>query len=102
MAGGVKSGNTAISGRLPPWLKKRGTLSDNVHDMKRLLRARGLHTVCEEARCPNIGECFARGTATIMILGDVCTRRCGFCGLPLPPPPPPPALGRSVFGLNCP
>lgn len=77
----VKSGKSAVSRRLPPWLKKRGAISDNVHDMKRQLRNRGLHTVCEEARCPNIGECFRRGTATIMILGDVCTRRCGFCAI---------------------
>ena len=74
--------------RLPEWLKKRGRLSDNIHEMKSRLRARGLHTVCEEARCPNMGECFARGTATIMIMGDICTRRCGFCavatGKPMP------------------
>ncbi len=49
--------------------------------MKRLLRKRGLHTVCESARCPNLGECFARDTATFMILGDACTRRCGFCAV---------------------
>ena len=56
-----------------------------------MLREQKLHTVCEEAACPNIGECFGRGTATFMILGDICTRRCPFCdvghGKPLPPTP---------------
>ena len=59
------------------------------HDVKRILREHNLHTVCEEASCPNIGECFGKGTATFMILGDLCTRRCPFCdvahGKPLPP-----------------
>jgi len=70
----------------PPWIKTslRGT-----HDTKKLLRAYGLSTVCEEARCPNQGQCFSRGTATFMILGDICTRDCSFCavrsGEPLPP-----------------
>lgn len=74
--------------RLPSWLKKRGCLSENVHNVKARLRKHNLHTVCEEARCPNMGECFSRGTATIMIMGNVCTRRCGFCavtsGEPIP------------------
>ena len=56
-----------------------------------LLREKALHTVCEEARCPNLGECFTRGTATFMLLGDRCTRRCGYCSVstarPLPPDP---------------
>jgi lipoic acid synthetase len=60
-----------------------------LHEVKQLLRSRALHTVCEEASCPNIGECFGKGTATFMILGDLCTRRCPFCdvahGRPLPP-----------------
>ena len=73
--------------RLPPWLKKsfRNLKS---HDVKRLLRKRNLHTVCESAKCPNIFECFSKPTATFMILGNVCTRNCGFCavfsGDPLP------------------
>ena len=71
----------AISRRLPPWLKKRASLSDSVHGMKQALRLHGLHTVCEEARCPNMGECFRRGTATIMIMGDLCTRNCRFCAV---------------------
>ena len=66
---------------LPQWTKKRlGPLSE-LHTMKALLRKRGLHTVCESARCPNIGECFSKPTATFMILGNVCTRSCGFCSV---------------------
>lgn len=75
--------------RLPEWLRKPLRNVDADHDLKRMLRTRGLHTVCEEARCPNRHDCFARGAATFMILGDVCSRSCGFCsvktgrGLPL-------------------
>lgn len=65
--------------RLPPWLKKKWGPAEPIHQMKVQLRSRGLHTVCEEASCPNIGECWAAGTATFMILGDICTRHCGFC-----------------------
>jgi lipoic acid synthetase len=67
--------------RLPPELRKRrGSVAER-REVTRLLRAGGLHTVCEEARCPNIGECFSAGTATFMILGDTCTRRCHFCAV---------------------
>lgn len=66
--------------RLPEWLRKKYH-AESVHSMKSSLRSHGLHTVCEEARCPNMGECFSRGAATIMIMGDVCTRRCGFCAV---------------------
>ncbi len=73
----------------PHWLKKRIPPYQDVLKVKTLLDKGGLHTVCEEARCPNLGECFSRGTATFLILGDVCTRDCGFCavrhGVPLPP-----------------
>jgi lipoic acid synthetase len=68
--------------RRPEWLKVRLPASDNYFELKRLLRGHRLHTVCESARCPNIGECWAHRTATFMILGDVCTRRCGFCAVP--------------------
>jgi len=73
--------------------------------VKRLLREGALHTVCEEARCPNIGECFEAGTATFLILGDTCTRRCGFCavasGRPLPPDPQEPErVARTVHRLG--
>jgi lipoyl synthase len=67
--------------RLPEWLRKpvRNVAAD--HELKKMLRARRLHTVCEEARCPNRNDCFARGAATFMILGDVCSRSCGFCAV---------------------
>ena len=65
--------------RKPPWLRARAPTDPRVMELKALLRAEGLHTVCEEAACPNLGECFAHGTATFMIMGDLCTRRCPFC-----------------------
>src|SRR5215813_7409721 len=67
--------------RLPDWLRKPRRHSEADHELKRLFRTRRLHTVCEEARCPNRNECFARGTATFMILGDTCSRSCGFCAV---------------------
>jgi lipoic acid synthetase len=67
--------------RHPEWIKARVPSGDNYHDLKRLLRGLTLNTVCEEARCPNIGECWDQRTATIMILGDTCTRACGFCAV---------------------
>src|SRR5687767_13075283 len=73
----------------PEWLKVRAPGSDNYLRLKGLMRTLGLHTVCEEANCPNIGECWHHGTATFMILGDTCTRSCGYCnvihGTPRPP-----------------
>ena len=65
----------------PEWLKVRAPGSDNYRRLKELMRGLELHTVCEEARCPNIGECWDYGTATFMILGDVCTRACGYCAV---------------------
>jgi lipoyl synthase len=65
----------------PAWLKVRAPGGPNYLRLKGLMRAQNLHTVCEEARCPNIGECWEERTATFMILGDVCTRRCGFCAV---------------------
>ncbi|MFQ5988577.1 MAG: lipoyl synthase [Candidatus Methylomirabilales bacterium] len=67
--------------RKPEWLKVRAPGGENFVRLKGLLRTLNLHTVCEEARCPNIGECFENLTATFMILGDICTRRCGFCAV---------------------
>jgi len=67
--------------RKPAWLKVRAPGGPNYMRLKALMRAQNLHTVCEEARCPNIGECWEERTATFMILGDVCTRRCGFCAV---------------------
>jgi len=70
------------SPRLPPWLRKSKTSFESVHNLKIELRRLRLHTVCESARCPNIHECFHRGAATFMILGNLCTRGCGFCSVP--------------------
>ena len=67
--------------RKPNWLKVRSPGGSNYLRLKRLMRSEGLHTVCEEAGCPNIGECWEAGTATFMILGDVCTRACKYCGV---------------------
>jgi lipoic acid synthetase len=68
--------------RKPEWLKARAPVGENYHSLKQLARGLGLHTVCESAQCPNIGECWNHRTATFMLLGDVCTRRCGFCAVP--------------------
>jgi len=73
---------TPAGPRLPEWLRKPHKHSDSVHHLKSELRRLNLHTVCESARCPNMHECFHRGTATFMILGNLCTRGCGFCSVP--------------------
>jgi lipoic acid synthetase len=73
-------GSTAVR-RHPDWIKARLPSGENYHDLKGILRGLELNTVCEEAHCPNIGECWEQRTATIMILGDVCTRACGFCAV---------------------
>ncbi len=91
--------------RKPEWIRVKSGSGQGYHDVKRLLREHNLHTVCEEASCPNIGECFGKGTATFMILGDVCTRRCPFCdvahGKPLLPDiNEPQNLARSIGLLN--
>src|SRR5215210_8487985 len=67
--------------RHPDWIKARVPSGENYHELKGILRGLSLNTVCEEAHCPNIGECWEQRTATIMILGDVCTRACGFCAV---------------------
>ncbi len=87
--------------RKPEWIRVKTASGTGYNDVKKLLREHSLVTVCEEASCPNIGECFSKGTATFMILGDVCTRRCPFCdvahGKPLPPDVEEPAnLARSI------
>ena len=66
----------------PDWLRAKAPVGENFHHLKRLARGLGLHTVCESAQCPNIGECWNHRTATFMLLGDICTRRCGFCAVP--------------------
>jgi lipoic acid synthetase len=91
--------------RKPEWIRIRLSHGEKFGEVKRILREQKLHTVCEEAACPNIGECFGRGTATFMILGDLCTRRCPFCdvahGRPLPPDPEEPAhLAHTVAHLK--
>src|SRR3954470_8752940 len=65
--------------RKPEWIRARAGGGERFTELKRVLREANLHTVCEEASCPNIGECFGHGTATFMIMGDLCTRRCPFC-----------------------
>lgn len=89
----------------PTWIRARAALGPQVVRIKSLLRAQGLATVCEEAQCPNLGECFHQGTATFMILGDRCTRRCPFCdvahGRPAPPDPKEPErLAEAVTQLG--
>lgn len=78
---GRSEGPATGPGPKPDWLKKPIPEAATLQRMDRLLRARHLHTVCESALCPNLGECFARGTATFLIMGDVCTRNCRFCGV---------------------
>ncbi len=67
--------------RKPSWIRAKAPIGKEVTQLKSLLREQNLHTVCEEAACPNLGECFSHGTATFMIMGDVCTRRCPFCNV---------------------
>jgi len=91
--------------RKPEWIRMKVPDSARFQEIKRILRDNNLHTVCEEATCPNIGECFSGGTATFMILGDVCTRRCPFCdvahGKPLPPDAAEPEkLARTIAAMQ--
>ncbi|MGG1312227.1 lipoyl synthase [Cohnella laeviribosi] len=72
---------TSAKPRKPDWLRVKLTTGDNYHEIKDMMRSKTLHTVCEEARCPNIYECWANRTATFMILGDICTRACRFCAV---------------------
>jgi lipoyl synthase len=91
--------------RKPEWIRMKVPDSARFQEIKQILRENNLHTVCEEASCPNIGECFSGGTATFMILGDICTRRCPFCdvahGKPLPPDVHEPEnLGRTIAQMR--
>ena len=91
--------------RKPQWIRARAPGGARFSEIKRILRANNLHSVCEEASCPNIGECFGKGTATFMILGDLCTRRCPFCDVAHGRPHPPDAeepenLARVVAELR--
>jgi lipoyl synthase len=89
----------------PEWLRAKAPIGENFHNLKRLARDLGLHTVCESAQCPNIGECWNHRTATFMLLGDVCTRRCGFCAVPKGKPQPidweePARVGEAIRTLG--
>ena len=75
----IKVEPSAVPLRKPAWIRARSPAGPEVQRLKRVLRDKRLHTVCEEASCPNLGECFGHGTATFMIMGDICTRRCPFC-----------------------
>ncbi len=91
--------------RKPEWIRMKAPDSGRYQEIKKILRENNLHTVCEEASCPNIGECFSGGTATFMILGDICTRRCPFCdvahGKPLAPDVNEPEnLARTIAQMN--
>lgn len=91
--------------KMPGWIRAKSPNSPEVIRLKEVLRENKLHTVCEEASCPNLGECFAHGTATFMILGDLCTRRCPFCdvghGKPLPPDAEEPKhLGDTIAAMK--
>jgi lipoic acid synthetase len=96
----------AVPLKKPEWIRVRaGNSAARFGEVKGILREHGLHTVCEEATCPNIGECFGKGTATFMILGDLCTRRCPFCdvghGVPLPPDAEEPAkLAATIAAMQ--
>ncbi|WP_297527384.1 lipoyl synthase [Thiohalobacter sp.] len=103
----VKIEPTVRPPRKPHWIRARSPASPEVQRLKRVLREARLHTVCEEASCPNLGECFGHGTATFMIMGDICTRRCPFCDVAHGRPDPldadePFNLARTIraMGLN--
>jgi lipoic acid synthetase len=100
---------SGVALKKPDWIRVRAGhgpgAAARFGEVKAILRDHGLHTVCEEATCPNIGECFGKGTATFMILGDLCTRRCPFCdvghGVPLPPDPTEPdKLARTIAAMK--
>lgn len=75
----IKIDHSANPLRKPNWIRAKAPSGPKVSRLRRILREKGLHTVCEEASCPNLGECFGQGTATFLIMGDICTRRCPFC-----------------------
>ena len=89
----------------PDWIRVKAASSPRFQEIKRILRENNLHSVCEEASCPNIGECFSKGTATFMIMGDLCTRRCPFCDVAHGRPKPldqdePRHLGETIAALR--
>lgn len=91
--------------RRPPWIKVRAPSGETYENVKDLMRSKTLHTVCEEAQCPNIGECWGRGTATFLMMGDTCTRSCGFCDIKTGRPSPldwaePNRVAEAVRAMN--
>ncbi|WP_447972275.1 lipoyl synthase [Nitrospira sp. Kam-Ns4a] len=101
----ASAGEPARAGRLPPWFKVRINQGPDYRDIRRLVDSLGLHTICEEARCPNVWECWNNRTATFLILGDTCTRRCHYCavrtGRPEPVDPDEPMrVARAVQALG--
>lgn len=101
----IKIEPTVTPLRKPKWIRGRSHNAPEVERLKRLLREQQLHTVCEEAACPNLGECFAHGTATFMIMGDICTRRCPFCDVAHGRPKPldenePEKLGETIANMG--
>ncbi len=96
---------TAKPKRRPPWIRVRAPAGESYEQLQTLMRAKSLHTVCEEAMCPNIGECWGSGTATFLMLGDICTRTCGFCDIKHGAPPPldwrePERVAQAVKAMN--
>src|SRR5882757_8576069 len=97
--------STPPVGRKPPWLKMKMPGGEEFAKLYNLVNDHRLHTVCQSAKCPNMGECWAAGTATLMILGDVCTRSCGFCHIATGRPPTldleePERVGFAVATMN--
>jgi len=91
--------------RKPPWIRAKAPKGNRVSELKSVLRENNLYTVCEEASCPNLGECFSKGTATFMIMGDICTRRCPFCDVGHGRPNPldieePAKLAKTIQGMG--
>jgi len=91
--------------RRPPWIKVRAPHGETFENLQTLMRSKQLHTVCEEAQCPNIGECWGRGTATFLMMGDTCTRSCGFCDIKTGRPSPldwaePNRVAEAVRAMN--
>ena len=92
-------------GRRPPWIKVRAPAGETYERLRDMMRSKSLHTVCEEARCPNLGECWGSGTATFLLMGDTCTRSCGFCDIKTGRPSPldwlePERVARAVQAMD--
>jgi len=91
--------------RRPDWIRVRAPSGETVEWLRQMMRSKALHTVCEEAMCPNLGECWGAGTATFLMMGDTCTRSCGFCDIKTGRPAPldwlePERVARAVQAMN--